>query len=46
VQKGKILIVGLITVAALGISSFIIYSPGFALTGSGGKKFLAHHFTD
>jgi hypothetical protein len=44
-QKGNILMVGLITVVALGTSSFIIYSPGFSLTGSSRRKVLAHHFT-
>jgi hypothetical protein len=45
-RKARLLMVGLITVAALGTSSFTTYSPGFSLTRSSGRKFLTHHFTD
>jgi hypothetical protein len=44
-RKARLLMVGLITVATLGTSSFTTYSPGFPSPESGGRKFLAHHFT-
>jgi hypothetical protein len=44
-RKAILLMAGLITVAALGTSGITTYSSGFCLTGSSGRKFLAHYFT-